>query len=73
MNGFSGKYYFHSLRENVGTYIREPGLVPEYPSTQLYLMYIGGYWYIVNDRDNGFFRLESEGLFNLHELYSEEI
>ena len=25
MNGFSGKYYFHSLHKNVGVYIREPG------------------------------------------------
>ena len=25
MDGFSGKYYFHSLHKNIGVYIREPG------------------------------------------------
>ena len=79
--GFSGKYYFHSLYENVGTYIREPEPVPGYPSIQVYLVHSGGFWNISTDRKDhcflwgnagGLFRLQSKGLFNLHELYSEE-
>ena len=66
---YSGKYYFHSLYKNVGAYIREPGSVPGYSSSQFFLVYDGGVWYITNDEERycflwgkggGFFKFETK-------------
>ena len=48
-DGLSGKYYFHSLHKNVGTYVREPKRVPGYTSKQFFLVYQNGVWYIQTD------------------------
>lgn len=66
-SGISGIYYFHSLYNNVGVYIRD-GKVTDLK--QFFLVYTGGYWYISNDEEKycflwgnhgGYFRLASKG------------
>ena len=64
---FSGKYYFHSLYNNVGAYIREPGLVSGYSSKQFFLVYetLHETWYITNDDKNGWDQQVSGGCFRI--------
>ena len=66
---YSGAYYFHSLYNNVGAYVRD-GLIVD--TKQTFLVYNDGYWFISTDEekycflwgnDGGFFRLATKGQF----------
>ena len=50
-NAFSGKYYLHSNRNNIGVYIREPGTVINDHPQQLFLIYSDGIWLLDDDSD----------------------
>lgn len=70
-DSLSGKYYFHSLHENVGAYIREPGpCLFGLNERQFFLVYGKGCWYITDDEEGfcflfgeggGYFKLSTKG------------
>ena len=68
--GLSGKFYFHSLHENVGAYSREPGAVSGFQLWYFYLVYHNGSWWVTDNDKNfcflwgkggGYFRLTTKG------------
>ena len=49
-DGFSGKYHFHSLLQNVGVYMRELEPIPGFPSRRIYLVHRDPFWFISDDK-----------------------
>ena len=60
-SGLSGKYNFHSMKNNKPALIREGGEVPDVPGKNHYLVWYDEYWYI--QKDERFLKGEGGGYF----------
>ena len=50
-NNLSGKYYFHSVKNNAAAFVREEGQLKNFDSPPYYLAYYDGVWYFQGSAD----------------------
>ena len=67
-NALSGKYYFHSVKNNAAAFVREEGQLENFDFQPYYLAFYDGSWFIQgtdsfdNNRSEGWIYIDTKGL-----------
>ena len=67
-NNLSGKYYFHSVKNNAAAFMREGGQLENFDFQPYYLAFYNGTWFIQgtdsfeNNRTEGWIYIDTKGL-----------
>ena len=67
-NNLSGKYYFHSVKNNAAAFMREEGQLENFDFQPYYLAFYNGTWFIQgtdsfeNNRTEGWIYIDTKGL-----------
>ena len=74
-NNLSGKYYFHSVKNNAAAFMREEGQLENFDFQPYYLAFYNGTWFIQgtdsfeNNRTEGWIYIDTKGLSYYKLLY----